>query len=84
MVKEKDAIGLFSLDRIYIVCYKVTMSPKQVRKIREVLELTQQQLADFIGASQVAVARWETGVHKPRGANLKALKELAQKAAKKR
>jgi DNA-binding transcriptional regulator YiaG len=59
------------------------MSPKQVRKIREVLGLTQQQLADFIGASQVAVARWETGVHKPRGANLKALKELAQKAAKK-
>jgi DNA-binding transcriptional regulator YiaG len=32
----------------------------------------------------VAVARWETGIHKPRGANLKALKELARKAAKKR
>ena len=72
-----------TLDWLYIVCYKALMSPKQIRKIREVLGLTQQQLADFIGASQVAVARWETGVHKPRGANLKALKELAQKAAKK-
>jgi DNA-binding transcriptional regulator YiaG len=60
------------------------MSPAQVRKVREALGFTQQQLADFIGASQVAVARWETGIHKPRGANLKALKELARKAAKKR
>jgi DNA-binding transcriptional regulator YiaG len=60
------------------------MSPKQIRKIREALKLTQQQLADSIGASQVAVARWETGVHKPRGANLKALRELALKAAAKK
>jgi len=60
------------------------MSPAQVRKVREALGFTQQQLADFIGASQVAVARWETGIHKPRGANLKALKELAREAAKKR
>jgi len=60
------------------------MSPNQIRKIREALGLTQQQMADFIGATQVAVARWETGLHKPRGANLKLLKELAQKAAKKR
>jgi DNA-binding transcriptional regulator YiaG len=61
------------------------MSPKQVKRIRVTLGLTQQQLADFIGATQVAVARWETGLHKPRGANLKLLKELAEKArAKKR
>jgi DNA-binding transcriptional regulator YiaG len=60
------------------------MSPTQVRKIREALGLTQQQMADFIGATQVAVARWETGIHKPRGANLKLLKQLAQKAAVKK
>jgi DNA-binding transcriptional regulator YiaG len=60
------------------------MSPKQIRQIRDALELTQQQLADFIGAGQVAVARWETGIHKPRGANLKALTELAKKAAAKK
>jgi DNA-binding transcriptional regulator YiaG len=60
------------------------MSPRRIRKIRETLGLTQQQMADFIGATQVAVARWETGLHKPRGANLKLLNELAQKAAKKR
>jgi len=84
MFKERRRPHNLALDRLYIVCYKATMSPKQIRQIREVLGLTQQQLADFIGASQVAVARWETGVHKPRGANLKALKELAQKATKKR
>ncbi len=59
------------------------MSPKQVKDIRAKLEMTQQQLADSIGASQVAVARWETGVHKPRGANLKALTKLAARAAAK-
>jgi DNA-binding transcriptional regulator YiaG len=60
------------------------MSPTQIKKIREVLGLTQEQMADFIGATQVAVARWETGIHKPRGANLKLLKQLAQKAAAKK
>jgi DNA-binding transcriptional regulator YiaG len=60
------------------------VSPKRIRTLRGILGLTQQQLADFIGASQVAVARWETGVHKPTGANLKLLKKLADKAAKKR
>lgn len=57
---------------------------KEVRTLRRILGLTQQQLADFIGASQVAVARWETGVHKPTGANLKLLRVLAERAAKKR
>ena len=56
------------------------MTSKQVVKIREVLDLTQQQLADLIGAQQSTVARWELGQNEPRGANLKALRELARKA----
>jgi DNA-binding transcriptional regulator YiaG len=60
------------------------MSPNQVRKLREALKLTQQQLADLIGAQRHTVARWETGVNEPRGANLKALRELAEKAKRKR
>jgi len=58
------------------------MSPRQVLKLRKALGLTQQGLADLIGAQRHSVARWETGVHEPRGANLKALHELAAKAAK--
>jgi DNA-binding transcriptional regulator YiaG len=56
------------------------MTPNQIRAIRSRLGLTQQELADMIAASQVTVARWETGVNEPKGAYLKALKELAKRA----
>ncbi len=56
------------------------MSPRQIQRLRDALGLTQQALADIIGATQVSVARWETGLHEPQGANLKALRELEQKA----
>ncbi len=59
------------------------MSPKEILRIRETLALTQEQLARIIGAQRHTVARWETGVNKPRGANLKALRELAEKAKRK-
>jgi DNA-binding transcriptional regulator YiaG len=58
------------------------MSPKQIKNMRQKLKLTQQQLADRIGAQRATVARWEIGMNEPRGANLKALLEL-QKDAKK-
>src|SRR4030095_1772870 len=56
------------------------MTPKHIIKLREGLRLTQQQLADMIGAQQPTVARWETGKNHPRGANLKALKKLEVEA----
>jgi DNA-binding transcriptional regulator YiaG len=59
------------------------MSPKQVLAIRKSLKLTQQQVANRIGAQRHTVARWETGVNEPKGAYLKALNELAIKAKKK-
>ena len=54
------------------------MSPNVIKKIRRAFTLTQQKLADLIGARQHTVARWETGRNSPRGANLKALRELAE------
>ena len=60
------------------------MSPQQIRRIRKVLKLTQQRLANLIGARQHTVARWETGANKPTGAYLKALKGLAEKAKKRK
>jgi len=59
------------------------MKAKQIVKLRKRLELTQQELADLIGAQRPTVARWEIGMNEPRGANLKALVELQQKAKKK-
>jgi len=60
------------------------MSPDEIKRIRKELKLTQQKLADLIGARQHTVARWETGLHHPTGAYLKALKGLAEKAKRKR
>ena len=59
------------------------MSPKQIIRIRKALGWTQQRLADVLGAQQSTIARWEIGANQPRGANLKALRELAAKANKK-
>ena len=47
---------------------------------RGALKLTQQQLADRIGAQRHTVSRWETGENEPRGANLKLLLELEKKS----
>jgi DNA-binding transcriptional regulator YiaG len=52
------------------------MTPREILTLRKTLEMTQQQLADRIGAQRHTVARWELGENEPRGANLKALKEL--------
>jgi DNA-binding transcriptional regulator YiaG len=60
------------------------MTPKQILKLRKDLGLTQQQLAERIGAARESVARWETGVHPPQGANLKALREMAAKKGTRR
>jgi DNA-binding transcriptional regulator YiaG len=60
------------------------MSPKRILAIRKFLRLTQQQLANTIGAQRHTVARWETGVNAPKGAYLKALNELAATAKAKK
>jgi DNA-binding transcriptional regulator YiaG len=58
------------------------MKPIEIKRLRKRLDLTQQQLAEMIGAQRHSVTRWELGVHQPRGANLKALKELIAKSKK--
>ncbi len=73
----------FFVDMACNICYRPLMIPSQVKSIRKALGLTQQKLADVIGAHRESVARWETGRNEPRGANLKTLRELAEKAKKK-
>lgn len=60
------------------------MTPNRIKALRKRLNLTQQQLADRIGARQHTIARWETGRNEPKGAYLKALNELAAKVKIKR
>ena len=58
------------------------MSPKRIKALRTVLGLTQERLAELVGAFRPTVSRWEAGQNKPRGANLKLLLELEAKAVK--
>ena len=58
------------------------MTPREILTLRKTLKMTQQQLADRIGAQRHTVARWELGDNEPRGANLKALRELQERAGK--
>jgi DNA-binding XRE family transcriptional regulator len=44
------------------------MKPQCIVKLRKVLGFTQEQLAKEIGAFGETVARWELGIHQPRGA----------------
>ena len=60
------------------------MTPKQIKALRKELNLTQQELADRIGAQRVSVARWEIGSSRPTGAYLKLLLEVRKKAKAKK
>ena len=60
------------------------MTPREILALRKALGLTQQELADRIGSQRPTVARWEIGQNEPRGANLKALKELQETIKKRR
>ena len=51
----------------------------EIVALRKALSITQQQLADRIGAQRHTVARWELGQNQPRGANLKGLRELQER-----
>lgn len=63
---------------------RVIVTPREILAIRKALNMTQQQLADRIGAQRHTVARWELGENEPRGANLKALTEIQENIKKRR
>jgi DNA-binding transcriptional regulator YiaG len=51
-----------------------------VRGLRRHLELTQQGLADELGVRQQTVSEWETGAYRPRGASVRMLTLIADRA----
>ena len=60
------------------------MTAEEIREIRDVLGWSQRKLADHIGVDVMTVSRWERGKNEPKGASLKALERLAERAAKKK
>ena len=58
------------------------MTANDIRKLRESLELTQEQFAKRIGATRGTIARWELATAKPKGLYLQALEKLAAKRGK--
>ena len=59
------------------------MTPKQIKQLRQRLELTQKDFAEKLYTKRLTIIRWEGGVHKPRGVFLKMLREMAAKARRK-
>jgi DNA-binding transcriptional regulator YiaG len=53
----------------------------RVRDLRRALGLTQQGLADELGVRQQTVSEWETGAYLPRGASVRLLDIVAERAA---
>jgi len=52
------------------------VTPKEIKRLREDLGLTQERLARELDISFSTVNRWENGKSCPKGLFLKALKEL--------
>jgi DNA-binding transcriptional regulator YiaG len=44
-----------------------SITPAEVRKLKESLELTQEEFAKRIGAARETIVRWELGTAKPKG-----------------
>lgn len=51
-------------------------SRTEIKRRRETLGLSQQELADAVGVSRRAVTNWETGVAEPRGKSLRRLDQI--------
>jgi repressor LexA len=55
------------------------MDAKGIKSLREVLKLTQEEMAKKLHTTRTTIARWEVGMAKPRGLYIRALEELAEK-----
>ena len=45
-------------------CYSQPVDPSNLRRIRDLLRLSQQQLADQLGVHRLTLVRWEAGDHR--------------------
>jgi DNA-binding transcriptional regulator YiaG len=52
----------------------------RLQALRRHLGMTQRQLADELGMRQQTISEWETGVYQPRGASVRLLSLIAERA----
>jgi DNA-binding transcriptional regulator YiaG len=52
----------------------------RIKALRGYLDMTQVELADEMGIRQQTVSEWETGIYIPRGASIKLLTMIAERA----
>ena len=52
----------------------------RVRRLRQALRLTQQEMAQQLGVRQQTVSEWETGAYQPRGTSARLLDIVAERA----
>jgi DNA-binding transcriptional regulator YiaG len=57
-----------------------TWNAGQVRALRRHLGLSQQGLAEELGARQQTISEWETGLYRPRGVSVRLLTLVAERA----
>ena len=59
---------------------KVAWNADRVRALRRHLGLTQVKLAEELGTRQATISEWEHGLYRPRGASVRILGLLAERA----
>ena len=59
---------------------KAEWDSRSVRALRRHMGLSQDRLADELGTRQQTVSEWETGQYRPRGASVKLLSIVAERA----
>jgi DNA-binding transcriptional regulator YiaG len=57
-----------------------TWDAGQVRALRQHLGLSQRELAEELGTRQQTISEWETGQYQPRGASVRLLTLVAERA----
>jgi len=60
--------------------HRAGWSAEEVRRLRRHLGLSQDELAEELGMRQQTVSEWETGRYRPRGASLRLLGMIAERA----
>ena len=60
--------------------YRASWSAEDVSALRRHLGISQDALADELGMRQQTVSEWETGRYRPRGASLRLLGMIAERA----
>lgn len=75
-VTVKDIDGLHKAIGRHLVMHRKALAPKEIRFLRNTLDLTQADLAEKLGNTSQSVARWEKGECEIPGAAEKLLRAL--------